>query len=125
MVIQACVLRSKGRVAIIRSGFIKVFSFAFIFPLKWRDNRAGKVLVHLVHGYTRKACDSYGRRGERALYDPPRSVHFDPFARKIIYRRRYLFRQKRLRLNFVYARKQHWRSYILYVKFDEQSIISI
>lgn len=30
---------------------INVFSLAFIFALKWRDNRRGKVLVHLVHGY--------------------------------------------------------------------------
>lgn len=76
---RAIYLLSKRHVSRCYSaGFVNVFYPAFIFPLKWRDNRAEK---RWRTDRARSPLTAQGgeKREERALYDPPRSVHFDPF----------------------------------------------
>lgn len=74
-----------------RRTLLNVFSLAFISPLKRgrggkegerrkRDNRAEKCWCTSRTDRARSPSSAREeRREERALYDPPRSVHFDPF----------------------------------------------
>jgi len=109
-VIRARDLRSERCVVIVALYVINVSSLTFILLLKRRDNRAGRCWCALL-----VRAEDYGRGEESVIYDPARSVHFDPRstpARKIVHRcGRHLSRRGRKGLLANSTGKATYRSY--------------